>query len=156
MKFPLAICLADGTTHPQRRLSTPDGAEGLRPLLGYRNSLRRPQGRKLQVRGDSLPRLSRAQQADGTACHRLPPGQCALAAPEEAARAVHGRREKSWFRLCLDFLRRLCLDFALHRTELRHALRLLSQHRIVVYPNTGKQTASTALNIATKSRRIAY
>jgi hypothetical protein len=40
----------------------------------------------------------------------------------------HGRREKSLFRLGLDFLRRLCLDFSLHRTDFRQALQLLSPY----------------------------
>jgi len=38
----------------------------------------------------------------------------------------HGRREQSLFRLGLDFLRRLCLDFPLHRSDFRRALQLLS------------------------------
>lgn len=38
----------------------------------------------------------------------------------------HGRREKSLFRLGSDFLRRLCLDFSLHRSDFRHALQFIS------------------------------
>ena len=41
---------------------------------------------------------------------------------------AHGRREKSLFRYGLDFLRRLCMDFALHRAEFRQALKLLSPY----------------------------
>ena len=40
----------------------------------------------------------------------------------------HGRREKSLFRLGLDFLRHLCMDFALHRADFRQALQLLSPY----------------------------
>ena len=40
----------------------------------------------------------------------------------------HGRLERSFFRLGLDFLRRLCLDFSLHPTDFRHALQLLSPY----------------------------
>lgn len=40
----------------------------------------------------------------------------------------HGRREKSLYRLGLDFLRHLCMDFALHRDDFRQALRLLSPY----------------------------
>lgn len=40
----------------------------------------------------------------------------------------HGRREKSLFRLGLDFLRRLCLDLTLHRSDFRRALQLLSPY----------------------------
>lgn len=38
----------------------------------------------------------------------------------------HGRREKSLFRLGLDFLRRICLDCSLHRSDFRQALLLIA------------------------------
>ena len=38
----------------------------------------------------------------------------------------HGRREKSLFRLGFDFLRHICLDFSLHRSDFRHALLLIA------------------------------
>lgn len=40
----------------------------------------------------------------------------------------HGRREKSVFRLGVDWLRRVCLDFGLWRTEFQHCLQLLSPY----------------------------